>query len=305
MAYIPSHQELANDPKARRCARRLGISLPTMIGHLHLLWWWSLDHADDGDLSRFEPDDLADAARWEGSAEDFLTAMKECGAGDEPGFIDPDGGLHNWAAYGGKYAAKRAAGRKAAAARWDKERAPKTGGDAAAPPPQPDGAGSSPGAESDGNATAFGSAEGGQSDGSTEERRGDKRRREIPNVDKPGSPPDLRLVAGTASASPPTEVVSRIFDRWVEGANKDRARTKLDDKRVRAIKKALKDYPLDDLLDAVVGWKCVPFNRGENEAGRTYNDLCLLLRDAEHIERFRDAARQGATNTDVNGYRER
>jgi len=40
--YIQSHEEIATHPKTRRLARALGISLPTVIGHLHLLWWWCL-----------------------------------------------------------------------------------------------------------------------------------------------------------------------------------------------------------------------------------------------------------------------
>jgi hypothetical protein len=36
-----------------------------------------------------------------------------------------------------------------------------------------------------------------------------------------------------------------------------------------------------------------PFNRGENDRGRAYNDLGLILRDAAHIEYFRDLCRNG------------
>src|SRR4029077_12777750 len=53
-------------------------------------------------------------------------------------------------------------------------------------------------------------------------------------------------------------------------------------------------YPIDELLDAVRGWKNSPHHRGENQAGTTYHDLELLLRDAEQLERFRDFARGGA-----------
>ena len=52
------------------------------------------------------------------------------------------------------------------------------------------------------------------------------------------------------------------------------------------------------LLDAVVGWRHEPFYCGENDRGRAFNDLGLLLRDAEHVERFRDLARQEATKVE-------
>ncbi len=45
------------------------------------------------------------------------------------------------------------------------------------------------------------------------------------------------------------------------------------------------------MIAAVQGWENSPYHRGENEHRRKYNDLGLLLRDADHIERFRDLAR--------------
>lgn len=82
-----------------------------------------------------------------------------------------------------------------------------------------------------------------------------------------------------------------VFYAWCEHANKDPKRTKMDSKRVRAIKWALKNYPLEEVLLAVEGWKHLPFYRGENKDRRVYNDLTLLLRDSQRVEMFRDAAR--------------
>ena len=86
--------------------------------------------------------------------------------------------------------------------------------------------------------------------------------------------------------------VRSVFDAWVGATGKHPTRTRLDDKRRRTIQKALKDHPVEDVLDAVVGWQHEPFYCGENDRGRPFNDLGLLLRDAEHVERFRDLARQ-------------
>ncbi|GIM48438.1 hypothetical protein DNHGIG_39870 [Collibacillus ludicampi] len=52
MAWLKSHQEIARHPKTKRLAKALDISLPTAIGHLHLLWWWAMDFAKNGDLSK-------------------------------------------------------------------------------------------------------------------------------------------------------------------------------------------------------------------------------------------------------------
>lgn len=110
MAYIESHQELARHPKTRRLARVLGISLPTAVGHLQFLWWWAMDYAQDGDLSRYDAADIADAALWEGDAEVFLEALIDCGPGGGAGFVDrTEAGraLHDWHEYGGKLHAER------------------------------------------------------------------------------------------------------------------------------------------------------------------------------------------------------
>ena len=153
MAYLQSHQTLATHPKTRKMARRLDASIPAVIGHLHLLWYWALDHAIDGDVSRFDPDDLADAAGWEGDPDTFVKALTDCGSGGAAGFLDPDGHLHDWADYGGKYGKRVEAARKAANARWESE------GDADASD-----------AQCDGNANASD----GHALGNAEERRGEE-----------------------------------------------------------------------------------------------------------------------------------
>jgi hypothetical protein len=104
VAWIESHQELARHPKARRLARALGVSVPTAIGHLHLVWWWAMDYAEDGDVSRYNADDLADAALWEGDAETFWNSLVSAG------FLDAENGtssLHDWDDYAGRLIEKR------------------------------------------------------------------------------------------------------------------------------------------------------------------------------------------------------
>jgi len=83
-----------------------------------------------------------------------------------------------------------------------------------------------------------------------------------------------------------------VFNAWVKATEKHPTRTRLDDKRRRVITRALAAHPVEDVLDAVVGWRHEPFYCGENDRGRPFNDLGLLLRDAEHVERFRDLVRQ-------------
>ncbi len=67
----------------------------------------------------------------------------------------------------------------------------------------------------------------------------------------------------------------------------------MDPRRRRLITAALAAYPLDDVVDAVRGWRNSPHHAGDNDRGTVYNDLGLILRDAAHIEMFRDLARSG------------
>jgi hypothetical protein len=165
MAWIPSHQELREHPKARRAARMAGVTLPTMIGHLHMLWWWALDHAPDGDCSKYEGEDLADAAMWDGDATVFVRALTDCGPGGSAGFLDQSFRLHDWDQYGGRYGKRVAAGKKAAAARWHPEGTTQ---------PHPE--------QCERNANASATAQQPDDDRNTEERRGEERRRETPTT---------------------------------------------------------------------------------------------------------------------------
>lgn len=84
-------------------------------------------------------------------------------------------------------------------------------------------------------------------------------------------------------------MVERIFAAWVKSTGREKCQ--LDAKRRKLITQALAGYPPEDVVAAVRGWEAFPHNRGENERKTVYNDLSLLLRDAEHIERFRDGHR--------------
>jgi hypothetical protein len=89
----------------------------------------------------------------------------------------------------------------------------------------------------------------------------------------------------------PIDDTTAVFNAWKEATRKHRAQ--LDPKRRRRIKAALAQYPLQDVLDAVQGWQHSPHHCGQNSTGTVYNDLDLLLRDAEHLEKFRDLQRDG------------
>lgn len=106
MAWIESHQELGRHPKTRKLARLLNISQVCVVGHLHFLWWWAMDYAQDGDLGRYDAQEIADAAMWEDDAGAFFDALVSVGFID----VSDSGGreLHDWYDCAGKLIEKRA-----------------------------------------------------------------------------------------------------------------------------------------------------------------------------------------------------
>lgn len=103
MLYTPSHAELAQHPKTRKLARLLGVSIPTALGHLHLLWHFALKYAQDGDLTRFDDADIAEGCLWEGDPQTLCAALHGAGFVDTSANDEPLGiWLHDWQDYGGK-----------------------------------------------------------------------------------------------------------------------------------------------------------------------------------------------------------
>lgn len=63
MAWIESHQSLERHPKMLTLSAALNWQIPETIGRLHMLWWWVLDFADDGDLQKYNDAHVAGAMR--------------------------------------------------------------------------------------------------------------------------------------------------------------------------------------------------------------------------------------------------
>ena len=91
MTWIKSHIDLARHPKIYKLARILGVSVPTTIGYIHLLWYFCLEYIiENGDLSKYEPADIANAVKWEGNPQDLIDALIKAG------FVDDNLQIHDW-----------------------------------------------------------------------------------------------------------------------------------------------------------------------------------------------------------------
>ena len=87
------------------------------------------------------------------------------------------------------------------------------------------------------------------------------------------------------SAPPVPDPVVEVFEHWARRTGHSRA--KLDDRRQKAIQAALDlGYSPTDLKQAVDGCVVTPHNMGQNDRGTKYDDLTLIFRDADHVDRF-------------------
>jgi hypothetical protein len=105
MAWLQSHQSLRDHPKTRKLARRTEMGgLRGAVGLLHCLWWWCLDYAPDGDLTKHDAEDIAIGSEWGGDPSELIKHLTECG------FLDADeNGLyvHDWTDWAGALIERR------------------------------------------------------------------------------------------------------------------------------------------------------------------------------------------------------
>lgn len=105
--------------------------------------------------------------------------------------------------------------------------------------------------------------------------------------------PQLRPT-DTVAASDDRATVDAIWDAYTATRHRvlgPRSTPQFTRDRRALIARRLKEWPAADLIDAVQGWQHFAHNRGENDRSTPYCDLELVIKDAAHIERFRDKQR--------------
>lgn len=76
-----------------------------------------------------------------------------------------------------------------------------------------------------------------------------------------------------------------LFDFWKRIMDKKKT-TILDTKRSRRIGWAIKNYGAESAKNAILGCSYSDWHMGKNPGNKSYNDISLIFRDAEHIEMF-------------------
>lgn len=93
MAWIESHEELADHYKTQQLAKQLQCSIFAAVGLLHLLWHYTLKVAwKDGNLEKLDAKAIARACWWDENPEVLFSALKDSG------FID-GAVIHDWKKY--------------------------------------------------------------------------------------------------------------------------------------------------------------------------------------------------------------
>ena len=92
--WIEYHLTLREFWKVQRLADLLQIPYAHALGLVSCLWVWTAANQGDGNLARFNDQEIARAARWEGTVNGFRGYLVQSE------LLDKDGKLHQWDRYG-------------------------------------------------------------------------------------------------------------------------------------------------------------------------------------------------------------
>lgn len=129
--------------------------------------------------------------------------------------------------------------------------------------------------------------------GTTNQELETKKRDEMQN--DMGFPVPLDQKEKSKSLSSELDAIAQeIFEFWKTTMGKT-GRTMFSPKRKKAVLARLKDYPVDDIRFAIMGCAGSDWNMGRENKKVVHNDLELICRDTEHLERYRDKYLDGTT----------
>lgn len=96
MPWIESHTVLLRHRKLKPLAFDLRLKPVYVLGHLHALWHVALEQAEDGDLSHWTDEFIADSACYSGNPQEFVRLLQK------HKWLDGRM-IHDWLDYAGRY----------------------------------------------------------------------------------------------------------------------------------------------------------------------------------------------------------
>jgi hypothetical protein len=241
-------------PKTKKLRRKCGPD--GIISHLRLIEFCTVTESrTNGSLAGLDDDDIEIAACWDGSEGHFINALADVG------FIDGESGsycMHDWEVWqpwvsGAEERSKAA--KRAAAARWEKK----------------------------GVRTAM------RNDADRNAPRIDP---QCPNTNsKPNSKPNSRSKTNTnktlSLSKTESDGILLVFDHY--RTYHPRAHRKPHSKQKEWVKikaRLAEGYTVEDLKLAIDGCHKSAFHCGDNENGKRYNSLELIVRDGSKVQQF-------------------
>ena len=100
MPWIESHTVLLRHRKLIELSKELRLKPVYVMGHLHALWHAALEQQEDGDLSSWSDDLIAEASGYQGDAPQYVSLLQHHRWLD--GKI-----LHDWLNYAGNYLSRK------------------------------------------------------------------------------------------------------------------------------------------------------------------------------------------------------
>lgn len=91
--------------------------------------------------------------------------------------------------------------------------------------------------------------------------------------------------------------IEQVFAHWKETINPT-SKAVLDDKRTIRIGWAIHDYGIEACKQAINGIKNSPWHMGHNPRNKKYNDIELIFRHADNVERFITLSEQRDARTE-------
>ena len=97
----------------------------------------------------------------------------------------------------------------------------------------------------------------------------------------------------------PEAEVNAIYEYWCTVMRPGRTRVPgLDVKRSLKVAAAIADYGVDECKAAIDGCAASDFHMGRNKQKKRYDDLELIFRDQDHVERFLSYGGAGVDGVD-------
>ena len=258
MAWRKLEDTFHSDRKVRKLARELAIPEPHAAGYVVTLWTWALLHAKDGDLSKFDVDDIEYGAKWDGSHGDFVHACGKVGLLD----VGTDSiSIHNWLERGGSYAESQ------------RKRLKSKGNIVADSNVQ----------DFPGNSRKFQERPG---KSALEEKRREEKRIEENRSDQPlsKSTADAVDVDRATDSKIARDDINEVWQHYRTHHPSAAKVLKSNRKEYRLIRERLDDFSADELKRSIDGFHLSAFHCGDNQHGKRYLSLELMMRDISHVQ---------------------